>query len=852
MVWDFYVPFGDLRDKPRVHQSTKNDALANNGKLEQQWEDEPPQKAEDDDDKSDPWCGRGFFSLCRGGHWCCGSRTPAPTTTTTTTTTSFGVQCQAFVSLAGPYYCQDDGTGRCYFFILLLLMILNSAVRVFFSYLARDFWSALAAGNQEEFYQVIRNFVICLLILAPITVLYRFQRQRLAIHWREWMTKRVLELYSSNRVYYSLERNMTMSKSSAATVAPFDAAAAAATTRAERTATGSSSTTTYNTFDHHQETLLKQERQGMQDSSTPPTTTATSRLATMDNPDQRIAEDVKSFTQYSLSLFLTLSVSLIDLVAFSVILYMIEPKLFVSIIAFAGIGTIVTVLIGNVLIYLNYERLHREADFRFSLVRIRENAESIAFFAGEDQEFGHQVHYRLAQVIANAKQIIGTQRNLDFFTTLYQYLTWIWPIVVVAPNYFEGSVEIGVVQQAAAAFGHVLEDMSVIITEFESLSEFSASIDRLSQFVSAIRDADPERDDSVPLMALKKTMFETTTTTKKSSSTDGLAVDEEDPITIYKSADEITRRPMIELCPMPPLTSHREVASISGSSSAPSPMALVLRNLTVLTPNLGRTLVRNLNLQLPWGQHLLIVGPSGVGKSSLLRAIAGLWTSGSGSIVRPHTRDVYFLPQKPYCPLGTLRDQLLYPYTASFSTTTGKDHEDDAPQQTNDNTIPSPTSNAGTATEQPQGPRDEQLLQILHDIDLEHLAFRAGNGNALAGLDATLDWSNVLSLGEQQRLAFGRVFLHQPRLVILDESTSAMDVVSETKMYTLLRHGRRQAAGSDVTVSATTTPSSGGMDDITYISVGHRPTLLSHHDIRLEIQTVDDFSVELIAPPAEG
>ena len=466
-------------------------------------------------------------------------------------------QMVAFGAISRVYFAESS-QGRFMFLGLVLLMILNSAVRVFFSYLARDFWTALGDQDEEEFYKILKLFLVALLVLAPINVLYRFQQQRLAIKWREWMTKRMLNLYYTNRVYYSLERSNVI-----------------------------------------------------------------------DNPDQRIAEDVRSFTQYSLSLFLTMAVSLIDLTCFSIILYSIKPALFISIIGFAAVGTFATVLIGKQLIQLNYNRLQKEADFRYSLVRIREHAESIAFFRGEAKEVS-LVRSLFAQVLTNAYALIGTQRNLDFFTTLYNYLTWILPIVVIAPEYFAGKAELGVIQQSAAAFGHVLEDLSIVINEFESLSEFSASIGRLHQFVRAVQQADNERDESSPLLSVAADGVLKTGPKKPTRSKADQHHDEEAGANDVESAS-------INLKEFPALNAD----SLAKGS------ALVIRNLQLSTPDGHRSLIQSLHLTLSWGENLLIVGESGVGKSSLLRAIAGLWTFGSGTIERANIADVYFLPQKP-------------------------------------------------------------------------------------------------------------------------------------------------------------------------------------------------------------
>ena len=198
-----------------------------------------------------------------------------------------------------------------------------------------------------------------MLFLAPINVFYRYQRQRLAIAWRDWLTRTVLHLYFSNKVYYSLERE-------------------------QRTAEPQSQPTHRLTVELGSDDYDYGQRSRGQ----------------VDNPDQRIAEDIRSFTEFSLSFFLTLVTSFIDLVAFSFILFSIMPELFIAIFAFASIGTFLTVCIGKVLIRLNYESLHKEADFRFSLVRVRENAESIAFYQGEKVE-EREADRRFELVIAN-------------------------------------------------------------------------------------------------------------------------------------------------------------------------------------------------------------------------------------------------------------------------------------------------------------------------------------------------------------------------------------------------------------------------------------------------------------------
>jgi ABC-type uncharacterized transport system fused permease/ATPase subunit len=480
-------------------------------------------------------------------------------------------------------------------------------------------------------------------------------------------------------------------------------------------------------------------------------------------------------------------------VAFSVLVFTIEPMLFLSILAFAVFGTIMTIMLGKSLVKLNFDRLKIEADFRFSLIRIRENAESIAFFRGEEAE-GWEIQNRFRKIISNYYKIIGTERNLDFFTTTYNYLTWILPILVIAPKYMAGAVELGVVQQATAAFTPILNDLSLIINSFEELSDFSASVGRLHQFVYSIQHADPDRDENSPLMGSPIVP----------DHKDNNSINNE---SIYKASSELDgvfKKSPVHNCCSTGIT-FRELPPICVTNQKSynlSTVPLSIRNLCLYTPDRKRILFDSLTFELRWGQKLLITGPSGIGKSSLLRAIAGLWTTGNGNIERANSKEVYFLPQKPYCPIGSLRDQLLYP-----SHITKRKNVKHVPTKTD--TLEKFESSSSLLAS------DERLLQILKDVGLPNLASRSDRGDPICGLDSVVDWGNVMSLGEQQRLAFARVLIHQPSLVIADESTSAMDVASEERMYNLI-------------------------SNLTYISVGHRPTLIRYHTKKLDLQKLND------------
>lgn len=300
----------------------------------------------------------------------------------------------------------------------------------------------------------------------------------------------------------------------------------------------------------------------------------------------------------------------------------------------------------------------------------------------------------------------------------------------------------------------VLPHERVYCSQFEGISSFAAGLRRISTFT--------DRMEYYSGGAAANVTFQTSKPPPPDTPPPGLLVGKVLP----------TQRRIL----------NEEVANPSEGQ------VLSVSDLSIVTPDGSRNLVVNLSVGVQPGEHLLVMGNSGTGKSSLMRALSGLWDRGSGEIQRLRGEETMFLPQRPYCTLGSLRQQLVYPQTEAEWATRGD---------------------------------DEALVKALRDVQLLRLAAQGKDG-----LDVVRDWGDELSLGEQQRLAMARVLINRPKLVILDEATSALDLANEAVMYGALA----------------------AIPDITYISVGHRPSLLSFHSklLRLLGDEPPFFEVEAI------
>jgi putative ATP-binding cassette transporter len=384
--------------------------------------------------------------------------------------------------------------------------------------------------------------------------------------------------------------------------------------------------------------------------------------ATILNPDQRIAEDVRVFTATTLSFTLMFMNGALAVLSFSGVLWTISPVLFGVAIGYAVLGTLATIYLGRPLIGLNYRQSDQEATFRSDLIHVRENSDSIALSRHEGQ-LTIRLLRRIDGFADNFRRIISVNRNLGFFTTGYNYLIQIIPALIVAPLFIRGKVQFGVITQAAVAFAQLLGAFSLIVNQFQSISSFAAVIARLSALVGAAEKGSPSSQTAVGVVGAEG--------------------------------------------------------------------RIAYQGLTLFSLEGGQEVLKNLNADIPHGTKVLVVGPNEAARTALFRATAGIWAAGVGRVVRPPLDEVFFLPQRPYLPPGTLRELL----------------------------VPSG---------QEKVIADDQITNTLRDAGLGSIQLRAG------GLDKEQDWSATLSLGEQQLLALTRLIFARPAFAMLDRVTASL------------------------------------------------------------------------------
>ena len=506
-----------------------------------------------------------------------------------------------------------------------------------------SFYSALQNYDAEKISSELIHFSWLAAIYIILAVYSYYLQQTLILHWRRWLTTRFIDIWLQNKTYYNLQ-------------------------------------------------MFGKDT---------------------DNPDQRISEDVRQFVEMTLGFAIGILKSLCTFISFVFILYQLSGPMSFSFMGktwtihgymlwaslfYSVLGTYITHVVGRKLVKLNFIQQRYEADFRFSMIRLRESAESVAFYRGEAQE-GRVFKNRFKLLLDNFWQLVNKQKQLVFLNSGYSQIAIIFPFVVAMNRYLAKEVSLGGLMQVASAFGRVQDSLSYFVDMYSSIAQWQAVVMRLTYFGRHMHE-------------------------------------------VSQQAEQF----------------HVERFATSEAVS--------VEQMQVNLPD-DTALLQDINFTLQPGRNVLIKGVSGSGKSTLLRALAGIWPFVTGKINLPKTEELMFIPQKPYIPLGTLREALLYPGKKPLS--------------------------------------DEELLYLLDLCQIGYLRDK---------LDLVADWSHVLSVGEQQRLAFVRAHIQEPKWLFLDEATSALDEDTEAAMYALLAERLTQT---------------------TLVSIGHRSTLNKYHELMLVI-----------------
>ena len=517
--------------------------------------------------------------------------------------------------VATPYFRSEEWP--------LALLLLVGAVgltfgavgaEVLFNDWNRRFYDALQNKEEATFWTEIKTFCWIAALFIAIYVTRAIVSPYLRLRWRRWLTRRYLAHWFDDRGYYRIEL----------------------------------------------------ERK-------------------IDNADQRIAEDLRQLGEYTMQLLLGFIGAVATLVSFLFILWQLSGPLSlksigldveipgymaIAALLYAIVGTFLANLVGRRLISLNFMKQRYEANFRFGLVRVRENAEGIALYNGERRELD-MLNMRFSDVFRNGWRVLFTEAQLTLYQAGYAQVAIIFPYLVTAPRFFAGAITLGVMMQTASAFGQVYSALSFFVTNYTVVAELRAVMDRLMGLQAA--------SDKQPATAIA-------------------------------------------------------VEPQAGATG------IGIEAMTLALPN-GQTLLQDTTLAFPPGQSTLISGTSGSGKSTLFRALAGIWPFGRGHVRVPAGARVLFLPQKPYIPIGTLRDAIRYPDEHSTAS-------------------------------------DGEIVAALEAAQLGQLAGR---------LDEEAHWTNILSGGEQQRVAIARALVFKPDWLFLDEATASLDEATEEVVYGALK-----------------------------------------------------------------
>lgn len=542
-------------------------------------------------------------------------------------------------------YWQSEEKKKAFFLLGCIIALTLGVVYmlVLLNHWNNSFYSALQNYDAKKIFDELIHFSWLAAIYILLAVYSYYLQQTLILNWRRWLTTRFIDIWLQNKTYYNLQ-------------------------------------------------MFGKDT---------------------DNPDQRISEDVRQFVEMTLSFGIGILKAFCTFASFVVILYNLSGSLSFTFLGktwtingymlwasllYSVIGTYITHLVGRKLVKINFIQQKYEADFRFSMIRLRESAESVAFYRGEAQE-GSVFKQRFKMLLDNFWKLVNKQKQLVFLNSGYSQIAIIFPFVVAMNRYLTKEVTLGGLMQVASAFGRVQDSLSYFVEMYSSIAQWQAVVMRLTYFGRHMHEVSQQA--------------------------------ERFHVERFAAADVVE-----------------------------------VNNMQINLPD-GKPLLENISFTLHPGHNVLIKGVSGSGKSTLLRAISGIWPFVDGKIFLPERDKLMFIPQKPYLPLGTLRAALNYPGNKPID--------------------------------------DTELIYLMDLCQIGYLKDK---------LDLEADWSHVLSVGEQQRLAFVRAHIQQPQWLFLDEATSALDEDTEATMYSLLQERLQQT---------------------TVVSVGHRSTLNKYHELVLRL-----------------